>query len=443
MAAWALTALLLVAGVESDLQAALERSGIDRSGLGVAIGRAGEPPLFTVNPDEPRVPASNEKLITAAAALQVLGADFRFETLVGLDEAGSLVVVGDGDPNFSGRFLDGDADRVLRGIASDLAGQGVTRIEGDLLLDATRFDSVTVHPDWPADQLDRWYCAPVAALVFNDSCWDVTVRPGPRAGAPAVVEVVPALLHPPITNDCTTIQGGAQVVHIGRAPDGGLLTRGRILTSSAGISGNVTVADPVRFFGDALRAALAERGIEVAGTLRVGKGTITRPLARYHSGLDRTLQVMLTRSQNLYAECVFKRLGSGSFEDGARAVREALTDLGVPTDGMVVMDGSGLADTNRVSPRTLYGVLQAMRDRPVFRGALAEGGEGTLRKRYRAIGERLQAKTGSISGVSSLSGYVEGREGGTWVFTLLANGKSKGHARAFQDRVVQALAEAP
>jgi len=362
---------------------------------------------------------------------------------VGLDEAGSLVVVGDGDPNFSGRFLEGDADRVVRGIASDLAGQGITRIEGDLLLDATRFDTVTVHPDWPTDQLDRWYCAPVAALVFNDSCWDVTVRPGPRAGAPAVVEVVPALLHPPITDECTTIEGGTQVVHIGRASDGGLLTRGRILTSSGGISGNVTVADPVRFFGEALRAALAERGIEVAGTLRVGKGTITRPLARYHSGLDRTLQVMLTRSQNLYAECVFKRLGSGSFEDGARAVREALAALGVPTGGLVVVDGSGLADTNRVSPLTLYGVLQAMRDRPVFRGALAEGGEGTLRKRYRSVGERLQAKTGSISGVSSLSGYVEGREGGTWVFTLLANGRSKGHARSLQDRVVLALAEAP
>ena len=143
-----------------------------------------------------RSPASNQKILTAAAALQALGKDFRFQTTlarVGED----LVVVGDGDPNLSGRFFGDDPDQALLSLAADARRQGLARVR-DVVLDASRFDGATVHPDWPADQLDRWYCAPVAALVFNDSCWDVTV--GPReGGGPAVVRIEPSLLRPSST----------------------------------------------------------------------------------------------------------------------------------------------------------------------------------------------------------------------------------------------------
>jgi D-alanyl-D-alanine carboxypeptidase/D-alanyl-D-alanine-endopeptidase (penicillin-binding protein 4) len=443
MAAWAVGLLLLASGLESDLNRALANSGIDRRGLGVAVGRAGDRPVLAIAAREPRIPASNQKILTAAAAIHRLGEDFRFTTTVAKGPNGELVVIGEGDPNLSGRFFGGDPTLVLRRLAADVRKQGVARVEGGVVLDASRFDDDYVHPDWPANQLQKWYCAPVAALVYND-CWDVTVRPGGRAGAPALVEVQPALLLPAVLNRCATVSPGVEhVVHIGRGTEAALEVRGRILTTSQGVDGHVTVGNPVRFFGEAFVAALEAEGIEVKGGLLSGKVPDAKPIVVYRTSLERTLPVMLGNSQNLYAECTLKRLGQGSFESGARAVHGALRDLGVETDGLVVRDGSGLARTNRVTALALYQALQSMRKKPVFRDALAKGGEGTLRKRYKDLGGRIRAKTGYIRGVSALSGYVEGRQGGHYVFSILANGSSVGRARKLQDLIVMALARAP
>jgi D-alanyl-D-alanine carboxypeptidase/D-alanyl-D-alanine-endopeptidase (penicillin-binding protein 4) len=439
MAAWALILLLAA----PDLQAEVARSGVHTSGLSVVVGRAGDAPFFAIAPDTPRIPASNQKVMTAAAAVRRLGRDYRFETTFARGPHDELVVIGGGDPNLSGRFFDGDPNRVLRALAKDLAGKGIRSVNG-LVLDASRFDDVYVHPDWPGNQLDRWYCAPVGALVFNDSCWDVTVYPADRAGQRARVEVQPALLRPDLDNTCdTTGARGEHVVHVGRDRDDRLEVRGKIRLTSAGITGNVTVRDPVRFFGSAFRAALIAEGIGVKGRTTVGRVPGATPLLVFRSDLARTLRVMLNNSQNLYAECVFKLLGKGSFTSAGAAMLETLADMGIPTEGVLPQDGSGLARTNRVTARALYGALQAMRDEPVFVDALAQGGTGTLRRRYKSLGDRVRAKTGTIRGVSALSGYVTGRDGGRYVFVILANGKSVGRARALQDRVVLALAREP
>jgi D-alanyl-D-alanine carboxypeptidase/D-alanyl-D-alanine-endopeptidase (penicillin-binding protein 4) len=205
----------------------------------------------------------------------------------------------------------------------------------------------------------------------------------------------------------------------------------------------VTVHDPVRFFGAAFRAALIAEGIDVEGRTTVGRVPGAKPVLAFRSDLARTLRVMLNNSQNLYAECVFKLLGKGSFTSAGAAMLETLDAMGIPTEGVLPQDGSGLARTNRVTARALYGALQAMRDEPVFVDALAQGGTGTLRRRYKSLGDRVRAKTGTIRGVSALSGYVTGRDGGRYVFVILANGKSVGRARALQDRIVLALARAP
>lgn len=443
MTALALTLLLLAPDTGAELRDALEASGVKTQGLGLLAGRAGEPPLLSVDPDGARAPASNQKILVACAALTLLGRDFNFETRIGVGDGGDLVVVGDGDPNLSGRLFGGDPTKVLRAMARDISEKGVKRVR-DLVLDASRFDAEYIHPEWPRDQLDRWYCAPVAALVYNDSCWDVTVLPGTAPGAPSRISAEPSFLSPVVLNRCETIGGsGDHIVHIGRAETADFEVRGRITLASSGVSGNVTVRDPVRFFGDAFRAALVAEGIAVDGTVREGKLPGARELFAYRSDLGHTLDVMLVNSQNLYAECLFKRLGEGSFASGSEALAGALRSLEVPTAGLTVHDGSGLSKENRVTARTMYGVLQAMRDEPLFVESLAAGGEGTLRKRYRDLGPRLHAKTGTIDGVSALSGYVTGKDGGRYVFTILANGPSTARARRLQDLVVTALARCP
>ena len=439
MAAWALGLVCLLPDVGDELHRALDRSGVSREGLGLAVGRAGEAPLLAVGWNEPRIPASNQKVLTAAAGLHLLGRDFAFETRIAKGPGGQLVVVGDGDPNLSGRWFDGDATRVLRLMAADVKAKGVARV-GNLVLDVSRFDAETVHPDWPADQLDRWYCAPVAALVYNDSCWDVTVRPGGRAGAPAVVTVEPSLLRPAIDNRCETVgSGDRHVVHLARAEDADLAVHGRIVLTSSGITGNLTVRDPVLFFGRSFQAALEAEGVVVEGALRVGRGGGATDFLAYRTGLDKTLRVMLTNSQNLYAECVFKRMGDGTFAGGGAAMKRALATMGVAVDGLVASDGSGLARSNGMSAGQVYATVHARREQPAFDQTLAAVGQGTLRRRYHGLGERLRAKTGYISGVSTLSGYVTGKSGTRYVFTILANGKSTAHARRLQDLIVGVL----
>jgi len=436
--------LLLAVGVEPDLQQALRASGINRDGLSVIVGRAGGPVLLSVAPDVARIPASNQKLVTAAVALKRLGRDFSFRTTFALGPQGTLVVIGDGDPNMSGRFFGGDPNRVLRALAADLKTEGLKAAPGGIVLDATRFDDRFVHPDWPVAQLDKWYCAPVAALVYNDSCWDITVRPGTTAGASATVEIEPSLYRPPVVTACATVpRGRRHGVRFLHTEGGGLRVSGSVVAGSSGESGHLTVKDPVLFFGRALRAALEAEGIKVGATVRRGSVPDAKPLLVYKSTLKRTLQVMLARSQNLYAECVFKRAAvKGTFESGGATAEKTLRELGVPTAGIVVSDGSGMARTNRVSANTLYGILQSLRDESYFTEALAWGGEGTLRKRYRSLGKRIRAKTGYISGVSSLSGYVEGARGRKYVFVILCNGKSAVRARRLQDLIVQTLARA-
>jgi len=427
----ALLLLLASGGVADDVARAVARSGVRREGLGVIVGEVGGEELYALQAGRARTPASNQKLLTAALALETLGRDFRFRTVFGRTPRGALVVVGDGDPNFSGRFFEDDPEKVLRMLARDLKKHGLERVEDGVLLDVSRFDGEIRHPDWPADQLDKWYCAPVAALVYNDSCWDVTVGPGARPGVPAIVRVAPALAPPRVLNECRTVAAGKRhVVHVAHR-DGGILVDGTVVETSHGFTTHLAVKEPALFFGHALRAALVAEGVPVEGGVRTGEAAKMDELLVYKSGLRRTLKVMLTNSQNLYAECLFKRAGGGSFAGGAAALRAI-------DEGIEARDGSGMSAKNRVTPRALYRVLQRWADEPLFVESLAAGGEGTLRRRYRHLGERLRAKTGYIRGVSALSGYVEG--GGTrYVFVVLCNGPAMRHARKLQDLVVGAL----
>lgn len=427
-----LIGLLLLA--PGGLSGAVDASRVSRDGLGIMVSVAGGPILLQIAPNITRTPASNQKLLTAALALKHLGRDFEFRTVFARTTDGALLVRGDGDPNLSGRFFDGDSNRVMREIARDLKKRGVARIRNGIVLDATRFDDEWQHPDWPRNQLDRWYCAPVAALVYNDSCWDINVRPGNNVGDPAKVDVQPSLLSPRLSIDCPTVSVRARhVVHVGRTEDG-FSIRGGILRGSVGVSSHMTVKDPVLFFGNALRAALVAEGIPVEGAVRRGVDPDAQSVLVYKSSLKTTLKVMLANSQNLYAECLFKRAGGGSFAKAAKRLKEF---------GEVrARDGSGMSSRNSVAPNALHKILTDLRDEPIFVDALAIGGEGTLRKRYKSLGKRIQAKTGYIAGVSALSGYVTSRGNKRYVFVILCNGKAKLRARVLQNKIVTLLAGA-
>ena len=425
--------------------------------------------VYSFYPRAQRIIASNTKLITTAAALDRLGPGFFFETEVLIRGeirpgalAGDLAVVGGGDPNLSGRHYLGDSFAPFRPWAAALRELGIARIEGDLVLVDGLFDAELVHPDWPREQLTRWYEAPVAALSFNDNCVLVKVSPDGRPGAPAKVETMPPVpLFRVESTARTTSRARSQGLAIGRRDDSDVLTvSGWIYQRTESVDKWVTVADPVEYFGAALRAALAEEGIALAGAVQpspalAGEGW--RRLATHRSSLLTTLEVINKRSQNFYAESLLKLLGArlcgggrprpGSWPAGVRAAQEFLAEAGLEPGSYRLADGSGMSRNNLFTPEQLTLLLRHMyfhRWGTEFLKTLAYSGEHDLRWAARLAEPpyrgNVLAKTGSLSGVSALSGYAKARSGRIYAFSILMNRTgARWRAESAQDRIVRAL----
>jgi D-alanyl-D-alanine carboxypeptidase/D-alanyl-D-alanine-endopeptidase (penicillin-binding protein 4) len=416
--------------------------------------------IYAYSPDEPRIVASNAKLFTTAAALDALGPGYFFETrllLRGAVEAGALQgdlgVVGAGDPQISGREFAGDAYAAFRPWAAALRQRGIERVTGDLYLASGFFAPPRVHPDWPKDQLAEWYEAPVDALSFTDNCILVRIWPG-RPGHRAVVEIVPDGSLFQVDNRAITSgrRRGARL-YVGRT--GNTLTvKGSIDARSGPFETWVTVPDPALWFGSALKAALAEEGVELAGRLRpVGElpGAVWERVAVHRSDLLTAVRTTNKRSQNFYAESLAKvlgarRCGAGSWRDGIRAVEEFIVSTGVPRGTFRMADGSGMSRGNQFAPRALTTLLRHMFFHPLgkeFVQSLPYSGEEGMRlwrKRLAAPPYRgnVFAKTGTLNGVSALSGYAKAVSGKVYAFSILLN-RSRGDAHAAQDRIVMAL----
>lgn len=419
--------------------------------------------VYSYKADTPRIAASNTKLFTTATALDALGPSWFFETPLlarGTVEGGvlhgDLAVVGSGDPTFSGRWS-GDPYSAFHPWAEALAARGIRRIDGDLFLVEGRFVGPGVHPDWPADQRARWYQAPVSALNFSDNCLLLAIRPSMR-GRPRV-DLVPPLDHL-LQVDNRTVPSTSRRRHrvrIVREGDSSAVeVDGTVYRGAEPVEAWVTVPDPPRYFGSALRDALGEHGIVITGALRpVGRlpaGAWWQQVAVHRSDLLTTLEVTNRRSQNLYAETLLKTVGAetcgeGSWAGGLRAVAAFLDRLGIAPGSYSMVDGSGLSRRDRFTPSQVVRLLRRMYDhrwgRELFDSLPVSGEpEQSLEDRLDRAPYRgnVHAKTGTLSGVSALSGYARARSGRIYVFSILANRtRSAWQARDAQDAIVRAI----
>ncbi len=471
-------ALALVAAPlrAQELGAALERvlanSTLGKARIAIEVaelerGRV----LYARRAHEPQILASNTKLWTCAAALARLGPSYRLETalyrrgtLAGTVLLGDLVLVGGGDPSLGPRF-DATLESVLVRFARSVREAGIREVRGAIVADARAFLPPAQHPAWPQDQLDRWYAAPVSALTINDGCVDVTVRPGPQPGAQAVVTMVPHTALLQLDNRCRTVaQQREHRIVIGRkAGTNIIIVRGGVWRRAAPLTHSVALHDPALVTADVLRGALEAEGITVRGGVRHAAADAPPParsgvlLAAHTTALAQLLPVIGKRSQNLWAESLCRMLGlrggkGGSFSGGVAVIEAFGREIGIPQDELHLVDGSGLARGNRASAHAIVTLLRTMALGPhggVFVAALPIGGvDGTLRKRLRDREDaaRVRAKTGTIRGVSTLSGYVlpARPDGRTLVFSILVHGMPGGTsaARRLQDRLVAVVLDA-
>jgi len=422
--------------------------------------------VFGYQADERRILASNTKLLTTAAALGELGPDFEFQTRflmrgdVGDDGAlaGDLAIVAGADPNLSGRFHDGDAFAPFRPWAQALAARGIRRVRGDLLLVNGLFDLPRVHPEWPDDQLTSWYEAPVDALAFNDDCVLVRIEPGRAAGSAARVSTVPTMKYFEVRNAARTVAEGRGRLTVGRLKDSDtLVVTGSINARSGPVDVWVAVHDPEAYFAAAVRAAFAEEGIRIDGADRFVHGPVEpgwQEIAVHASGLADTIRVTNKRSQNFYAETLAKYLGwksfgHGTWENAVAAISGFLVELGLEPEQFRLVDGSGLSRSDQATPRAITELLDKMYFRPYGREYLQSlpysGEEGLAWRRRLATPPyrgNVFAKTGTLNGVSALSGYAKASSGKVYAFSILFNQvRSNASAHDAQDRIVRALVD--
>lgn len=447
-------ALLLAPPLQEEslaarLEAAVRTSKIRDGRLGVLVHsvRDGRP-VFALRESDPFLLASNTKLFTTAAALARLGPRHVFRTPVGM-VGDVLHVFGAGDPSISGRFHDDDPTAVFKAWAAKLKAAGVVKVS-DVVLHTGIFEGPASNPGWKDHDPWWWWAAPFGPLSLNDNCVDVTVEPAAE-GQACRVTLSPDTGYVKILNNTKTAKRPAKPFGFTRRPGTNSITLNGELAARG--TWSISIHDPTLWFGTVLLETLAKEGVSCTGRLLESAASLEetpgfREIDAAEHGLPETLAACNQPSQNFYAEMLlrvlgWKSAGRGSLESGLAAVADF-----VAKDVQAVVaqaDGSGLTRENKAAPSDVVKLLLHMRNHEhgkVFVDSLPVNGaeKGTLRRRLLApdLRGRIRAKTGHISGVSALSGYVEAAGGDTFVFSILVNGAAGGDA--LQDRLCEILA---
>lgn len=417
------------------------------------------------NPERLFIAASNAKVATMAAAMELLGPEFRWTTAIeargvvdGVAEA--LVVVGSGDPTLSSHFHP-DPLAPLDSMADSLVAAGVRRVAGPLVVSQALFDSVLVHPAWETYDLDWYYAAPVAPFAVMEGAYPVVMTPQ-AIGTEAVVELPVPLVG---TNArVLTVEGdrGWSDDLLRIAGRDSVVLRGAIGVGAGADTSWLAQDDPGRFAGRALVAALERRGILVEGPVVVTRDPAELALspdvgARVvwrSATLAEVAPIVLGESDNWITEQILKTMGAehgegGSWSAGTAVIETFLAErVGIDPGAVYLRDGSGLTAQTLITPGALTAILRYAAERPwaaLFRDALPSPGEaeGTLENRLEGRGDRVAAKTGTIRHVNSLSGYAVARDGEVLVFSILTNasGRPASEIRRAMDRIVEAILE--
>ncbi|KOV85904.1 hypothetical protein ADL03_09565 [Nocardia sp. NRRL S-836] len=414
----------------ADLDAILADPGLKGADVGITVrdANSGEV-LYTRSGGRRSQVASNLKVLTTAAALDLLGPDFRWKTELrsagtrsGATLNGDLVLRGTGDPTMS-------APR-YQALADTLKNSGVTQVTGALVLDDTAFDTQPYGSGWAWDDEPYSYSAETSALTLSpDAKYSagtvvVRVRPGAATGDPVQVSVEPE-------NDVVQIQNTATT-----NGDEGITVEREHGTNVIKVSGSTwvettalsTVKDPTGLVSSVFGKALQRNGIQVLGGVRRAQAPQGAAVLASEESitLAQLVTPLLKNSNNMLAEVLVKSAG-GSFPNGVNQLSRKWAGLGVDPNWIEVFDGSGMSRLDQMSPDDLSSVLVKAKTKPWFSTWQASlpvaGRDGTLVNRMKGTKAEgnVQAKTGSLSGVSALSGYVTTQTGRQLVFSLVQN----------------------
>jgi D-alanyl-D-alanine carboxypeptidase/D-alanyl-D-alanine-endopeptidase (penicillin-binding protein 4) len=447
-----------VGPVRSEFSALAKKYGIVAKDLGIyaSVGEGvDQKVLLEINPTQVMIPASITKIATASAVLENFPPGYKFKTqLLSSGEIrndilkGSLYLKGGGDPSFVSENLWVLVNGFLR--------SGIRKIEGDLIVDDSLFDSVRFDESRQKERVDRAYDAPVGAMSFNWNSVNIFVRPKSK-GQGVNVYIDPENEYIRLVNKAKTIGGGTNNLIADRVDDKGFLgdvihVDGNLGDKNKEVVVYKNITQPDLWSGYNLKAFLAQRGVAVKGIIKNGIAPDSaQVLAESESKpIEQVVADMNKFSNNYVSEMLTKNLGiqsktkAVSLADGVLVINKHLQGLGIPKEQYVIESPSGLTRNNKMSALAVWKVLRHLREdfriQPEFLSSLPIAGvDGTLKRRMKSsVAERwVRAKTGYITNVVSLAGYAGLNDGKVITFSFIYNGSSdETKVRAFFDNVL-------
>jgi D-alanyl-D-alanine carboxypeptidase/D-alanyl-D-alanine-endopeptidase (penicillin-binding protein 4) len=362
-----------------------------------------EDTIISINASESMIPASNTKLFTTAVALELMGGDYLLSTRIMADDSdfsdgiieGNIYIKGFGNPTFESDDLDS--------LVNELYRSGLRKITGDVVGDDTYFDNVYSRDDWINDERANVNLPPISALVIN-------------------------------RNRTTVVRK----------------RRGRYRTYF------VNINNPPLFAAKKLKEKLSSYGIEVDGNpVSLQAPDSVKNLVESSISLRELLQKINKRSDNFLAECLFKTIGAvysgqqGNSFFSTQAILSYIRDNGIYSEGTQIVDGSGISRFDQVTAGALTGLLEKIyfniKNYQDFYNSLSVAGvDGTLKDRMvgTSAENNFRGKTGTLNGVSSVSGYITTADGDDLIVCIIFEFKKDGARkyRDIQDRIIELLA---
>ncbi|WP_413021930.1 D-alanyl-D-alanine carboxypeptidase/D-alanyl-D-alanine-endopeptidase [Peribacillus frigoritolerans] len=452
-----------------EIQRILEQSpGLAGALTGISIRSAETGEMIYERGSQTRLrPASNLKLLTAAAALETLGEDHTFQTelyikgvQVGHVLQGNVYLKGKGDPT----LLEKDFDE----LAASLKQRQVKFVHGDLIGDDSWYDDVRYSQDLVWGDEQEYYGAAVSALTaspnedYDTGTIIVELAPGEKAGKRATVKLEPETDYVKVINKTKTVSADANnKIEIERSHGTQVITVTGTIPEDAGVTKEwVSVEDPTEYALSLFEKSMKKYGIKVLGKRKKGKTPVGAHMIATHQSmkLSQLLIPFMKLSNNSNAEVLVKEMGKeadgeGSWKDGLKVARNQLKSMGLDMQTIMMRDGSGISQVNMIPANEITKLLYAIQEKtwfPAYLNALPIAGNenrmvgGTLRKRMKGTlaAGNVRAKTGTISGTSSLSGYVTTKRGEKIIFSIILNNfvEEKG-ITAIQDKIAVMLAE--
>jgi len=445
--------------IPADIKALMGDPALSGAISGIMIVDTKDGSTFYARNENTRlIPASNRKLFTSAAALEILGDDFTIPTVILADVnpdasgviAGNVYVKGGGDA-----LLSTDD---LSAFAAKLKAMGVTEIKGNVIGDSSLFTDGPYPDGWGVDYLSDDYAMQIAALELNEGVVGVAVAATGAAGGAPIVTLAPATGYIPVVNTCKVVgSDGATNVLVDRPYNKNEIdVSGTIKAGDSVPSANYTVDNPPLYCATVFEQTLQDAGIKVDGKPELATAPSSAIKLDEHDSvpLSDYIRLMNKPSDNLQAECLLRLLGAlkgagGTFAAGSAVENAFYTTCGINPDELIFADGSGVTRLDQVSAHAVVKLLTAMVGQPDFQIYLKSlpiaGVDGTLKNRMvgTPAAGNVRGKTGTVRYCHCLSGYVTDKAGHLLAFSILNNNFicTDAEVNRIQDAVMNKLVE--